>query len=64
MAEALKSPEEYREMADNARQRALRTTDPDLRRTYQQLTKDYEMLADSVLHLRAMRGRIRGDSKL
>jgi hypothetical protein len=55
MTEALKTPEEYRQLAEAARQRGLLTIDAELRRTYQQLTKDYETIADSVAHLRAMR---------
>jgi hypothetical protein len=58
----LKTPEEYRDMAVTARARALSSSDPTLKASYQQLAGDYELLALSIEQLRATRISLRNSN--
>ena len=58
----LKTPEEYRDMAETARARALSSTHPTLKASYQQLVSDYELLALSIEQLRATRISLRNST--
>jgi hypothetical protein len=42
------TPEEYRRLADECERAAAATSDPLTKRTYEQLTHDWRVLADDV----------------